>query len=57
MSFREDFTFEIFVYVMSSETINKTWSEEMEKIKSETKYIEPYELYCLAYEKTKNKIN
>jgi hypothetical protein len=57
MSFREDFIFEIFVFVMSSETIKKIWGEEIEKIKSEKKYIEPYELYCLAYEKTKNKIN
>jgi len=55
MSFREDFIFEIFIFVRSSEIIEKTWNEELEKIKKEIRHIQPYELYCLAYEKTKNK--
>jgi hypothetical protein len=57
MSFREDFIFEIFIFVRSSEIIEKTWNEELEKIKKEIRHIQPYELYCLAYEKTKNIIN
>jgi hypothetical protein len=53
---REDTIFEIFSFIRSSNKIKEIWDNKIKKIKDKHEYIEPYELYCLAFKETKKEL-
>ena len=53
---REDTIFEIFSFIRSNDKISEIWNIKIEEIKTKNEHIEPYELYCSAFEETKKEL-